>query len=144
MLLTEIFKSPTKWEKVPATDPTYAFQIGDNHYIVEFFKTVSDTGKYQLSLAHRGSRYDYNWSDSITKTGNAFVVFSTVYNIIENFIQSYRVETIQFDAKEPSRQKLYRRLVKTISNKLNSKYKMRKIKNTDVEHYELILNGELE
>src|SRR5208282_4557439 len=59
--------------------------------------------------------------DTITGEGNAYFVFSTVAGILGQFIKIYHPNKFEFQAREPSRQKLYKVFSDLISRKFGYK-----------------------
>lgn len=58
---------------------------------------------------------------SILGTGNQGKVFSTVLSAIKEFVKNIKPEYIYFTASEPSRIKLYKRILKPLSHQLGMK-----------------------
>lgn len=75
----------------------------------------------------------------ITGTKNAFTVFATVMNIIQEFVskRSDDIRAITFTAKEPSRQRLYDRLAKMLIQSLPNHWKLF-IKQRGVRKYYIV------
>lgn len=106
MLITELFDKPVK-----ITDEDYdrenvlvKFNIDGVNYM--FYATVAygDPTCWEVEFSGKGTT-------KITNTGNEIKVFSTVVQIMKNMLQLYNIETLYFTADEPSRQKLYNRMV---------------------------------
>lgn len=137
MRIDELFDKKVQWKWLvsPAEGEdisTAAFTVSGKTYTVDFFISnlesfvevhgglplevqellkrdpdVVDAAFY-LQKAGGGQTWE------LTGTGNQFLVLSTVINIIETFMSMSRgsgVEYLHLSAKEPSRQKLYDRLV---------------------------------
>lgn len=52
-----------------------------------------------------------------TGTGNQYVVFATVIDAMKIFTQKYGYDHIRIVAEEPNRQRLYRRMIKSMPHK---------------------------
>ncbi len=87
---------------------------------------VLNNDKIYASLAKKGFPDGYNkdlkFLFGITNTGGAQKVFATVIAIIQKFIAEKKPQSLYFSADEPSRQKLYQRLIKMTTAK-NIMYK---------------------
>lgn len=117
MILFELFEKIAPFRWVYQTEEAYSaiFKINNNRYDVHFSKDSSGGDEWwevefgvDLPTDAPMPRY------GITKTGNAFVVFSTVATIIEDFIGKVSPQQIIFTAKEASRVKLYDALIPRI------------------------------
>jgi hypothetical protein len=53
-------------------------------------------------------------SSGITGTGDQHTVFATIVEVLRTLIKVYPIENISFTAKEPSRQKLYKTMVRKL------------------------------
>lgn len=114
MLLFEIFNQPVKW-KYTYGSPTAIeadFQVNGKSYTV--WANQIDDSQYddiwvvEFALVPTGGFNRYE----ITNTGDEYIVFSTVIDIIKDIEDKYQMRAFSFLAKEPSRMKLYQRLVK--------------------------------
>jgi hypothetical protein len=75
-------------------------------YIISFNTAVPSRGKADRN------------SFGIQGTGNQYAVFSTVMRMIADVVQRENPIELQFDAEEPSRVKLYDRMVKNFASKM--------------------------
>ena len=113
MKLIEIFDKPEpiKWGKNGKTI-TGAFTVGEevydiyfspfgkgNEWVIEFVQKVAGKKRGKLGL---------------TGTGKEFQVFSTVISGIRDWIKKKKPQSIEFEGSGESRNKLYKRLVKTL------------------------------
>jgi len=74
----------------------------------------------EFALRGKGSSLGAEYDEAkhgITGTGNAYVVLSTVINIIEDYIKNNPAKYLRIVAEEPSRRKLYARMVRAMSKK---------------------------
>jgi len=74
----------------------------------------------EFALKAKVSSYGDEWSEvkhGVTGTGNAYAVFSTVINIIEDYLKNNPAKYLRIVAEEPSRRKLYARMVQAMSKK---------------------------
>jgi len=116
MLLIEVLKSPVPW-KVREHRPDYfdaTFIINNIKYITRM-SAFLDAGPQEWDIEFypdldRPTRERYN----ILNLGNELQVFSTVLDIIQKFIKEYHPPIVSFSAHQPSRMKLYNRLIKTL------------------------------
>ncbi len=121
MLINELFDQPTKWE-VREQRPDYfdaKFTIGKIPYIMRMSSYLDSAGNVlqpsewnvefyaDLDMPSR-ERY------GILKTGNQMQVFATVVDIMREFIKNYKPDELTFSANEPSRNKLYKRMIDTL------------------------------
>lgn len=108
MLVWEIFDNILSYDK-----NNYGFNIGDIYYRV-FFKLNGK--KYSFRFYQYKNKNDmindFDGRDDITGTGNQLKVFSTVIEILKDFIKKENPYEIYFSAKEPSRKKLYSHILK--------------------------------
>lgn len=114
MMLFELFSTIVPFRWVEKSEESYqaAFKIKNRQYDVYFAKDSSNGDEwwyveFGIDSEAAGERPRYG----ITETGDAFVVFSTVATIIEDFIGKVFPKMIVFTAKESSRVKLYDALV---------------------------------
>jgi hypothetical protein len=144
MLIKEVFDTPAKYElikhsnyykgtfeskgntytvlmaeTVPGSYQAYGFfkskfgKLDPTEDAVKFDKATKLYPSYEIAFRiENASVYD------ISNTGNQYVVFTTVLHIIAEVIRNRNPLELQFDAKEPSRIKLYDAMI----NKLSSKF----------------------
>ena len=130
MLINELFTKSLKWEYTQnwREDVTAKFDVGEFEYSVKMLGNGS--GDFMLSdpEEHFGNTWEVDFkqhSDSegtkstITGSGNALVVLTTVMEIISQIIKEKNIITLIFQADnaEPSRLKLYHRLAKQFEKK---------------------------
>ena len=100
---------------------TAEFDIGGNKYHVNFLDTkytVDQVNKHCVDISFILFSEDGEMDDSMTGTGNEFKVMATVLETIDDFLHhNHNVSAISFSAREPSRQRLYKRLVKQFMSK---------------------------
>ena len=118
MLLLELFTQPVPyiWKNVGNSKyEAYQadFRVDGIKYQAEF---VQSRG-IGLRFACGFHAFDEDDEPTIDIIGNGkqFPVFATVVTIIKEFIAQHQPDLIMFTADEPSRRKLYRRLLSTIS-----------------------------
>ena len=112
MLLNELFDNPVEWKyyNVSESGAAAAFVIGDNRYIVtinEYDYTVYNI-IFEIANVNDQTKYD---SHGITNTGNQYAVFSTVKDILKDFMSKHKTLALVFTAKEKSRASLYAKMV---------------------------------
>lgn len=115
-MLSESLTSPIpyEWERVTPKNATASFNVDDKKYIVSFSLSENVSTRLRGNII---SDVDFVMKDDngsyytdITGTGNSFKIFSTVIQIIKEFISKNNVDILTFSAEEPSRKKLYLRL----------------------------------
>ena len=110
----EVFNKtlPWEWDESETSDHhmTAYFKIDDAEYNVEFESSMEDQWGFDFGRSVGNSAP----VSDITGTGNQYAVFSTVIAIVKDFIRQVDPNQIVFSAarKEPSRVKLYDRMVK--------------------------------
>lgn len=131
-LIAEIYTAPVPWE----WKPDEAARMGDGHFVARFMMgpyryrveiSPGDeaAGTYEIVFFQEKnfprdftSRYDGTPrpypSFQITGTGRAYEVFSTVVDILKDFIDVEQPLLIDFGADEVSRQKLYARIIQRV------------------------------
>ena len=106
-------QAPYKWKSANKEGRTATFAINDKKYIVEF--TNSGRGEYIVDFYLVLD--NHKWDSGITNTGDAFIIFSTVLAIINEFVRRTRPFLgLEFTASEPSRQKLYQHLIRKFAS----------------------------
>ena len=130
--LQELFDRTTEWhwEEKEQGHWGASFTINNIEYIVILAEEPvynKQTGEYDDNNVWAVEFQDPTADDphGITGKGNAQLVFATVIEILKNFKQSNPEATLHFTAKEPSRQKLYNRLIGTLQ-RMGLKTKMAK------------------
>jgi hypothetical protein len=130
--ITEVFERPVAWSEWTGYSESpfaYSFIIDDHGYKVHFNnETVFRTDGFEIgfSLVKLGPDSKINPNDpgatNLSNTGNEFKVFATVLDIIKAFIKTHHPEMLTFSAKEPSRKRLYRSMVKLLKQEGFSTY----------------------
>jgi len=111
MKLFEIFKSRYQWEKhESSTVVRYSFITDTGQQYKVIFQKVTPL-EWELSFHQMGSEGPER---GITKTRDAFKIFSTVIDTLRDFSVTSSASTITFEAKEPSRINLYDKLVQSL------------------------------
>lgn len=121
MLLREVFNSPVDW-RMRKHRPDYfdaIFMINNIRYIFKASAFLNNGGEMSAITEWNIEFYpdlDIPAKDryKILKLGNEVKVFSTVVDIMREFIKEYHPGVISFSAEEPSRKKLYFRLIDTL------------------------------
>lgn len=135
-LYIEMFDSPLpiNWTKTTATDWEGSFTVqdaapnpgdpskpiknknilpGGKKYVIKMIKASDMPWEVIFDLVVGNQR-----SQDITGTGNAAQVFSTVLSGIKQWISQVNPDAFALSAREPSRQSLYRRLLKMLPSKI--------------------------
>jgi hypothetical protein len=121
MKLFELFdkNEPFEWTEQSSSRWQAQFFIEDFIYEVnfDFQKTKLFNKDFWLIEFRLVNKTDPNNDGyGIEDTGNANLVFGTVLKIIFDFIKHAQPKMIKFEAKEPSRKKLYTTLVKKLAS----------------------------
>ena len=111
MLIFELFDKPVEitYKQNQPTNVIAAFRVGDIDYMFQAVSHYGSPGDERVfDIAFEGGG-----EFGITGTGNAPVVFATVITILRKVLQECVVDILRFevDNDEPSRLKLYKRLV---------------------------------
>lgn len=113
--LNELFYQSTDWEwnYKGSNEAEAYFTVGSVKYIFTTY-TGDENGIWEMDFRAEevaGERPHDRFA--VNGTGNSAQVFSVVASIIKDFLNEYdsRIEAIQFSAKEPSRKKLYARML---------------------------------
>lgn len=162
MKLLEIFDKPVEWtiELMTDTNTGYEFNINNIEYEVEFFKMVFRNLEVLLKnqnlydeLARKvqsfpdkkdvniyGVQFSTGGNYEITgKVGSqAPQVFTTVIDIMKHYVRTHpNANILMFSSKEPSRNKLYDRMIRFFPSQLN--FKTHKVEFRDNNYYFLLL-----
>lgn len=134
----------------PPFDYSYEFDTGADQgrvrheddpdilrYIVQFESEIGKNGRYQFEFYNLKSEpspfnseeVDYLPVHDITGSGNEFKIFSTVIKIIKIFLNELKRDGVELQrivfssaTNEPSRVKLYERLLKTLAKRNDLNY----------------------
>jgi len=119
MLINELFTQPLKWKWDEKRHDfcQASFNIQGMEYFVYFsYDPFEDTPPWFVEFILMGNRSERRLPGfGITNTGNSTLVFATVIEIIKVFMREHPKQTLEFTAKEKSRQNLYTALVKKLS-----------------------------
>ena len=115
MQLTEIFDKPApiKWGTEGKTI-TGEFIVDEEKYGI-YFSPAKDDGKI-IWIIEFGQKIagKKRMKTGLTGAGKEFQVFSTVISAIRDWIKKKKPQSIEFEGSGESRNKLYKRLVKTL------------------------------
>lgn len=103
-----------KWDEVDSSGGIATFKIDKHFYVVTIEEPADGLYHIQFALDSIDGRTAGDSRHGISDTGNEFLVFGTVKEILVYFLKQEAEDTIGvfFTAKEPSRQKLYSRFLK--------------------------------
>jgi hypothetical protein len=119
----ELFDKKIKWEFTLVDNYTYIYKFKLNPELgVVDTVTVDITQHPERTTKMWELAFARNLSFDITGGGNALEIFGTVNDILKDFIKRKDPEHVFFTAKEPSRKKLYKTLVRKLAPKLNMRY----------------------
>lgn len=113
MQLKELFdrRSDWYWSKNLEDYKTATFPVGDKIYDVTFEEDREGEWWVEFGLKKEGA---HKKKFDVTGSGDELLVFTTVLGVIEEFIQRLKPTELSFNAAEPSRQKLYKRMVQRL------------------------------
>lgn len=124
MKLTELFQpGKENWEwAFRGSEEAYAeFVVGDLPYKFHAYTDDPGSGEWEVEFAiDKGQippeKRKQLTAFGITGTGNAATVMTTVTDILRSFLQQYKnkITELTFSAAEPSRQALYKRMLKRL------------------------------
>lgn len=105
MRFNELFSKeyPITWNRDRAHFKTANGRPG----VVTFDADEPDEGDYSLADVEFSVQDEFG----VTGQGDASAIFATVFTAIKEYIANHRPDFITFNAKEPSRRKLYSRMV---------------------------------
>ena len=114
ILITELFDQPQpiRWITKDHKEWAGKFQAGNKSYIIRMIKEPEMPWEVVFSLV-QGNKS----TQSITGTGKAATVFATVLNGIKTWIDQVEPTEFAISATEPSRQKLYKRMLGMLPRK---------------------------
>jgi hypothetical protein len=127
----ESLRSPFRWRITTDNRREYEAHFVTNEgieYVVLIQLLASVLGKnstcwLEFAVGDGGaSKGVPKGSHGVTGTGEAFQVFSTVIDILRDFVKKHEPAMIKFSALEPSRIKLYSRLVDMVASELPGYY----------------------
>ena len=118
-IVTELFQRSKAWQwEFRGSEEAFAnFKIGEVDYLwYARVMRASSPKQWTLGFKQRDQGFDYEKEFGLAGTGNSAEVMSTVVDITRTFLSSYgdKVEEIRFTSAEPSRTKLYARMVKRL------------------------------
>jgi len=110
--LNELLNQPVTWEWKKKSERSWVakFAIHETTFFVYF--DGSDKDDVEISFTGDGR-------EDITGEGNSFTVFATVSEIVRDFLKHRHPYSVNFNAKEPSRMKLYSRFASLIAKEFN-------------------------
>ena len=111
MLLRELWDKPVRYYADEYGQPVYKFQVGGKVY--QFMYDVTQSGNC-IAVSFCALGKDNACDFGIMNSGKSVLVFSTAVAILRQILDDMNPRLLTFSAKEPSRQKLYLRMVKTL------------------------------
>lgn len=126
MLLNELFDQPYKWEWRENNDEVVkaVFYTDDNtlyYFVAALMDNDIPTWDVEFARMEEGKYNQINRYD-ITKTGDQYKILSTIIDITKQFIKEHNVSCMYLSAAEPSRMKLYKKMVKTLLPTWSTQY----------------------
>lgn len=114
MILRELFNTEAKW-KWTAVQPALMnaeIYLNGHTYEVAFYSFDQTIKAWIVEFTDSYARDPF----AMTNRGDALAILSTVVTIIKEAIQKSGANVVMFEAKEPSRQKVYSHLVSRLSS----------------------------
>lgn len=114
MLLFELFNSEADWEwlDISPESMTAIVRYNGHAYDVSLFEYDHRNGTWIVEFSDVGAKDAY----AMTNRGDAAVILSTIITIIKKAVDRAPINILAFDAKEPSRRRLYAHIVKRLSS----------------------------
>ena len=105
----------------------YKFTTPNNTYRVEFYSGEYNPEAKTFDLSFGVDKGELNTIDTFQMTGegNAKKIFSTILNIIENFIDTEDVEKIIVDGTDEKRKRIYNIIFSSTSPKISDKIELK-------------------
>ncbi len=105
----------------------YKFTTPNNTYRVEFYSGEYNPEAKTFDLSFGVDKGELNTIDTFQMTGegNARKIFSTILNIIENFIDTEDVEKIIVDGTDEKRKRIYNTIFSSTSPKISDKIELK-------------------
>jgi hypothetical protein len=126
MLLNELFQADSKrilkwrYDEDHVNEVIASFETADGKHAYSLAMDGNPEGQWWVSFAHLDEDGEHS-TDIVPVGSNAVSVFATVHAIIREVLRRKPVKTLVFSAKEPSRVKLYRRMVKQLTSNFETK-----------------------
>lgn len=114
----ELFQSGQRWRQTYSDSHEFIaeFKIKDKDYIFHAYQNEPGLWAIEFLLDEPRSGEKRNNKFGILNTGDSVKVFSTVVDIMREFMfkYSYHIKQLIFSADEPSRKKLYKSMIKRL------------------------------
>ncbi len=128
MKLNEVFQHayPWKWTHESNTSVTAEFVTdAENIVYVEFEYEGEDQWSFSFAREATAPNYrDKTVSSTITGQGDAYKIFATVKEVLQEFTNIHDFRIIYFTAHEPSRQRLYAKMLPQLAQSVNLDFKI--------------------
>lgn len=115
MLLNELFSSALPWEweyiDIAGGEARATFSTNDTPYYIAFYHM---TGKTHWIVEFGVEGMPTSKGTGITGSGQASMVLATVIDCIRDFVKQAKPVELSFSATEPSRQSLYRTMIRRL------------------------------
>lgn len=115
MKLFEILDTPETWRVAHVDKTSYLAEFEIDGVKYEFTASSEDEEDGYFILEFLG-KVPGKSPHGITDTGNAIIVFATIYDIVKDFVKKLNPLGIEFSAKEASRIKLYNRFARKLAS----------------------------
>lgn len=119
-IINELFNKPLQWKWLTVSDElfTAVFEIEGKVYNVRFNNEFDESWKvdFLISEFKKGTkRSNYGYLYNNTETGNEFLVFSTVIDVIKTFLVNKKPNSLSFIATKNSKYSLYKKIMSRLS-----------------------------
>jgi len=126
MTLLELFNRTAAWEWLSAHNNPFPgmfqyaaeFHIGDIRYVAGLGQEIDVIPGFDTHMVGFAADIDGQWREDEVGSGNEFLVFSTIMDIIEKYLTKKKPQ-ILLVAGDPHREEIYTRLLKRRKNDLD-------------------------
>ena len=130
MKLNEVFEQayPWKWDHKSNTSMTAEFVTdADTTVYVEF--SYDGDGQWEVDFGREETTQAWNRRDKavsakITGQGDAFRIYATLIDMIQDFVRHQDFDALVFTAHETSRKDLYKRILPKLAKLVDMDYKI--------------------
>ena len=130
MKLNEVFQNayPWKWDYFSDTSATAEFVTRDGNTVyAEFEYEGEEQWSFSFGREATTTDRDKHVSSMVTGQGDAYQIYATVKEMIQDFLtteEGQNVAILYFSAHEPSRKKLYKRMLPQLAKLVKMDYKI--------------------
>jgi len=127
MTLLELFNRTAAWEWLSVHNNPFPgmfqyaaeFHIGDIRYVVGLGRQIPIIPGFDTHMMGFAAEIDGQWEEYEIGSGNEFLVFSTIMDIIGDYLTKKKPQILLLGAK-PHRERIYTRLLSRRKNDLDN------------------------